>query len=114
MIDSYSFGRISINQKTYVKDVIILPDRIQENWWRKEGHLLQLEDIESAVEEADPEIVVVGRGKFGVMKVSSEVGEYLQNKNILLHVEESAKAVKKFNQLTAAGKRVLGAFHLTC
>ncbi len=114
MIDSYSFGRISINQKIYVKDVIILPDRIQDNWWRKEGHLLLLEDIKSAVEEADPEVVVVGRGMFGVMKVSPEVREYLQNKNISLNAEKSDEAVATFNQLASSGKRVLGAFHLTC
>ncbi len=114
MIDSYSFGRICIDRKTYVKDVIILPDRIHENWWRKEGHLLQPEDLKSAVEEADPEVVVVGRGKFGVMRVSSEVEDYLQNKNILLRAEKSDKAVEIYNRLESSGKRVLGAFHLTC
>jgi hypothetical protein len=114
MIDSYRFGRISINQKTYTKDVIIFPDRVQANWWRIEGHLLQLEDIKSAVEDADPEIVVVGKGKFGLMKVSSEVKAYLQNKDIRLHAEKSDKAVETFNQFTNSGKRVLGAFHLTC
>lgn len=114
MIDSYSFGRISVNQKTYSKDVIIFPDRVQDNWWRKEGHLLQLEDIEDALAEADPEVVVVGRGKFGVMKISAEVRDYLHSKNILLHSEKSDRAVEAFNRLSNSGKRVLGAFHLTC
>ena len=114
MIDSYSFGRIRIDRTIYTKDVIILPDRIQDNWWRKEGHLLQLVDIRTAVDEADPEIVVVGKGKFGLMKISSEVKEYLKDKNIGLHAEKSNKAVEIYNQLTESGKRVLGAFHLTC
>jgi len=114
MIDSYDFGRISINQKLYVKDVIILPDRVQENWWRKQGHLLQLEDIQSTVEESDPDVVVVGRGKFGVMKVNSEVEDYLRDKKILFYAEKSDKAVEMFNQILSSGKRVLGAFHLTC
>ena len=114
MIDSYHFGRININQRTYTKDVIIFADRVQANWWRKEGHLLQLEDIESAIEEANPEVVIVGRGKFGVMKVSSEVKIFLQEKNIALHAEKSDRAVEVFNQFARSGKRVLGAFHLTC
>jgi hypothetical protein len=114
MIDSYQFGRISIDQRTYTKDVIIFPDRVQANWWRREGHLLQLEDLESAVKEVNPEIVVVGKGKFAVMKVSSEVKDYLQSRNIALRAEKSDKAVEIFNQLTRSGKRVLGAFHLTC
>ena len=114
MIDSYSFGRISIDQKSYVKDVIIFPGRVEADWWRKEGHLLQLADIESAVTEADPEIVVVGQGKFGVMKVSPEVEGYLSKKDIVLHAEISDKAVDVFNRFLSEGKRVLGAFHLTC
>jgi len=114
MIDSYRFGRICIDGKTYSKDVIILPERIQDNWWRKQGHLLQLEDIKTAVEEAEPEVVVVGKGKFGLMQVQSEVEEYLQNKNIPLNAAKSDKAADLFNELLKAGKRVLGAFHLTC
>jgi len=114
MIDFYQFGRISINREIFAKDVIVFPDRIQGNWWRKEGHLLQLEDIRQAVEESDPEVVVVGRGKFGVMKISAEVKEYLQNRNIRLYAEKSDRAVKTYNQLLKSGKRVLAAFHLTC
>jgi hypothetical protein len=114
MIDSYSFGRISIDQKVFVKDVIILPDRVQDNWWRKEGHLLQLEDIKSAVEESNPEMVVIGTGKFGVMKISPEVREFLLNNNIPLHAGKSDKAVEVFNRFLGEGKRVLSAFHLTC
>jgi len=114
MIDSYRFGRISINRKPYTKDVIIFPDRVQANWWRKEGHLLQLDDIVSAIEEANPADVVVGRGKFGMMAISSEVKEYLQSKDIVLHAEKSDKAIGIFNQFVSSGKCVLGAFHLTC
>lgn len=114
MIDAYSFGRISIDQKIYVKDVIILPDRIQDSWWRKQGHLLLLEDILSAVVEAAPEFIVVGQGKFGMMKVHDEVREYLDDHNIPLHAEKSDQAIEMFNRLTGEGRRVLGAFHLTC
>ena len=34
-IDEYSFGRISVSGKNYSADLIIFPDHIQENWWRK-------------------------------------------------------------------------------
>jgi hypothetical protein len=114
MIDSFSFGRISINSKIFVKDVLIFPDRVQDNWWRKEGHLLQLADIQSAVEEAAPEIVVVGQGKFGVMKVHNEVREYFKTKNMRLYADKSDKAAAVFNRFISEGKTVLGAFHLTC
>jgi len=42
MIEHYSFGRIVIDGKEYTKDLIIYPDKIRANWWRKEGHKLRL------------------------------------------------------------------------
>jgi len=59
MIDSYGFGHITINGKRYTNDVIVFSDRVKDNWWRKEGHQLQMEDIEAVVNEK-PEVLVVG------------------------------------------------------
>lgn len=46
MIESYTFGRMTVNGKHYSADLIIYPNgRLQDSWWRKEGHRLQLADI---------------------------------------------------------------------
>jgi hypothetical protein len=47
MIDKYSFGRITIDSRLYDADVLIYPDRIDDHWWRKQGHRLQLADLEA-------------------------------------------------------------------
>jgi hypothetical protein len=41
----YEFGIIVIDGSEYRSDVIISNDRVQDNWWRKEGHRLALDDI---------------------------------------------------------------------
>jgi hypothetical protein len=61
MIGKYSFGRITIDGRLYDADVLIYPDRIDGHWCRKEGHRLQLADLE-AVKERHPSVVVVGTG----------------------------------------------------
>ena len=67
IIDSYQFGRIVINGKEYTSDVIISPNTINGNWWRKTGHELCLEDIADITTE-NPEALVIGTGvKTGVM-----------------------------------------------
>lgn len=71
MIDFYEFGRIKINGKLYFKDLIIFPDGIKENWWRKEGHKLGAEDIEEVIAEK-PEVLIVGTGYYGYMEVLQE------------------------------------------
>ena len=70
IIDSYQFGRIVVNGKQYVSDVIIFPDIISDNWRRRTGHQLCLEDITSVIAEA-PEVLVVGSGASGLMQQMS-------------------------------------------
>lgn len=112
-IDEYAFGRIVIDGKEYRADVIVDNEKVRPNWWRKEGHKLQLEDIRDVVEEVSPEVVVVGRGKFGMMRVAKEVEDYLRQRGIELRASHTGAAVEEFNRLVGS-KRVLGAFHLTC
>lgn len=114
MIDSYKFGQIIINGEIFNKDVIIFPDHVYSNWWRKEGHLLQLVDIQESLEVLRPQTVVVGTGKFGIMKIDEEVRTYLLENHIELYAEPTTKAVKIYNRIILLNNRVLGTFHLTC
>ena len=114
MIESYRFGQIIVDGQIYIKDVIIFPRRVQSEWWRKEGHLLQMVDIQEALRSMKPRHLVVGKGKFGIMKIAPEVEEYLSMQDISLHAEKTDKAVKIYNRLILSDPSVLGAFHLTC
>jgi hypothetical protein len=115
MIDSYSFGRIVVDGKRYTTDVIIFPDRVRDNWWRKEGHRLHIEDIEALVREK-PDVIVVGTGDFGLMKVLSETKGFIESKKIELIIVRTKKACKVYNQLNSKNKnkKVVAALHLTC
>jgi len=114
MIDDYSFGKMVVNNIKYNKDLIILPDTVKDVWWRKKSHNLALGDIKDVLESYSPDEFVVGTGKFGLMKIDEELIKYLKNNNVKLYALPSSKAVKLFNQLTEEGKRVVGAFHITC
>lgn len=115
MIESYEFGSIVINGKKYSKDLIIFPEKILDNWWRKEGHMLNVEDLKEIFEQkTKPEILVVGTGYYGIMKISSEVNEILKAQTIKLIAQPTKEACQTFNKLLEANKRVVGAFHLTC
>ena len=111
-ISRYSFGQIHIRGQTYTSDVIIFPDRVQERWWRKEGHRLRVEDV-AAVVAAEPEAVVIGTGSLGAMKVPAETTAYLRSKGIEVHVARTGQAVKIYNDIQAKG-RTVACLHLTC
>lgn len=112
MIDSYGFGKIVIDGKTYTKDVIILTDRVKDNWWRKEGHRLDKEDIEEVIREK-PEVLVVGTGYYDRMAVPKETREYIESCGIEIKVAKTGEARKFFNELSGK-KKVVAALHLTC
>ena len=110
-ITAYRFGKMKINHQEYTKDLIILQDRIIENWRRKKGHLLQPDDL-GLIIKAKPEILVIGNGFYGFMKISPEAEKMLENNNIQIKKARSKKAVKLFNAIENRNKAA--AFHITC
>ncbi len=112
MIEHYSFGRIVIDGKEYTSDVIIYPDHVDGNWWRKEGHRLQVVDIKKAIQDK-PEILIVGTGASGLMEVPEDVENYITSQGIKLVVDTTKKACDEYNRLCPSGKTI-AALHLTC
>lgn len=111
-IEHYSFGRITIEGKTYASDVIIYPGKVNDSWWRKQGHNLEIADLVDVL-AAQPEVLVVGTGAMGLMKVPNETISHLQLKGIEVHVARTGEAVAIFNKLQK-DKVAIAAFHLTC
>ncbi len=111
-ITHYSFGKITINGKTYSSDVIIFPERINASWWRQEGHVLNIADLKDIIYEGLP-LLIVGIGFYGAMKVPQETLDYLTLKKIEVHVANTGEAVKFFNEI-ASQKPCVAALHLTC
>ena len=112
MIDSYDFGRITINGKHYTTDLLVFPEKIKADWWRKKGHNLHIADLKEVL-EAKPEVLVIGTGYSGMMKVPPETRSYIESEGIELVVQKTAEACKTFNRV-AESRTVVAALHLTC
>ena len=112
MIDSYDFGRITIDGKRYNTDLLVFPDKVKTGWWRKEGHLLQIADLKEVL-EAKPEVLVVGTGYSGMMNVPPETRKSVESEGIELIVQKTAEACQTFNHLIES-RTVVAALHLTC
>jgi len=108
-INSYSFGRITIDNKTYNQDIIIYPNKIT-TWWRKEGHELNPEDITEIIKK-NPDLLIIGTGAHGLMKVKEETKEILRKRNIEFISAKTEEACRIFNE---SSRKVIAALHLTC
>ena len=112
-VDSYQFGRIVIDGKAYSSDCLILGDCVRADWWREEGHLLAVEDLQSVI-AARPSVLVVGCGASGLMRVTEKAKHLLEENDIELVALDTHTAVKKFNELADKGENIAAALHLTC
>ena len=112
IIDSYQFGLVVVSGKKYTSDVIIFPDKVRDNWWRKTGHQLCLKDVAEVMTE-NPEVLVVGTGASALVKVLPEVERGVETQGIKLIVEATDRACHTYNQLCQSQK-VVAALHITC
>jgi len=132
MIEEYHFGSIIIDGKTYNHDVEVrwtpkepLRDPTGQAgevlpWRRKESHVIDVEDVQRAIEE-NPDTIIIGTGESGVAKVVDSAKEMIQSKGIKLIIDLTEQAVKTFNiinkeSLEEEGEqnKAIGLFHLTC
>ena len=113
IIEKYSFGNIQIGSKSFSNDVIIFPEEVLANWWRKEGHNLQMEDLQEVVKRK-PEYLIIGTGYNGIMRVSKNLITQLEEMGIKTSVMKSEDAVKAYNKLVREKKKVAAGLHLTC
>lgn len=111
-IDSYDFGHIVVDGVSYRQDLLIWPGKVKADWWRREGHLLQVDDLAEAL-AANPEVLVVGMGQPGRMQVDQTLAVYLKEKGIDLVALPTQEACRVINSL-AGKRRLAAALHLTC
>jgi hypothetical protein len=110
-LDDYSFGRVLVDGEEETRDVIVLPDRIVRNWWRREGHALVLDDFEAVLDEL-PARLIVGTGAQGQMKPDPATLAQLRERGIEVEVMPTGDAVRRYRSLNPA--ETAAALHLTC
>jgi hypothetical protein len=112
VVEAYEFGKIEISGKTYRSDVIIYPDHVNAKWWRKQGHFLEIEDIQEVIEH-HPEIIIIGTGQPGLMKVDEKALEKVHEMKIDTIVLPTEEACQEYNRVVEK-KKAIACLHLTC
>ena len=111
-IDDYRFGRVVIDGNEYRQDLILFPSGVQERWDRGESHLLSMSDLATVLENP-PQVLIIGTGYWGSMKVPDEVLRELESRAVEPMILKSKQACEAYNQQTEQVHVVL-AIHLTC
>ncbi len=116
-INDTKFGNITINGKTYEHDVVI---RLTGDVVKRKKKLskklygtshLVSKDEAKFVFEKGTELLVLGSGQEGNMRLSPEAEAYLAKHGCEIVIQPTPEALRVFND--ARGKKI-GLFHVTC
>lgn len=109
VINKTTFGYITIGTNTYDYDIWIFVDGSIKR--RDRNHEFTLEEFDIITKD-NPDIVIIGAGVYGVVKIGDDVKEKAREKGIELYIDLTPEAAKKYNELSE--RRIAAAFHVTC
>src|ERR687892_206469 len=110
-IENYGFGHVVVDGEEHTRDLIVLPERVEENWRRRDGHGLVLEDLDDVLDEL-PERLILGTGAYGRMEPDPQALDQLRARGVDVEVLPTGDAVRRYEALNPA--RTAAALHLTC
>jgi hypothetical protein len=113
LINSTEFGSITIDGKTYDSDIIVSWDGEIKEARTFVRHLFGNNELKELIKK-NPDVIIVGTGDSGFLKVSDEVRSLCKQKNVELVEMISKKAIEKFNDNLKKGKKVIVFIHITC
>lgn len=113
-IESYSPGRVVVDGVEHHRDLIVLPDRVLTEWWRRDGHSLAMEDLDDVLADL-PERLILGCGYASQLQPDPAVIEALAERGTKVEALPTDQAVERFEELEARNPAaVAAALHLTC
>ena len=116
-INHISWGRMEVDGVGIGKDFKLWPGGGRQWDWQETGthHLpgIQPSDIEELLNNGS-QTVVLSRGMWRALQTSKETLDFLNKKNVSVHIAETRAASKIYNDLASDGEAVGGLFHSTC
>lgn len=116
-IDKTKFGSITVSGKKYENDILIRLDGAVEKRKKKlskeiygTSHIISLAEAEYVYEKS-AEIIIIGSGQTGMVKLSDEATDFFQEKQCRVELLPTPVAIEHWNK---AKGRTIGLFHITC
>lgn len=117
VIDSTSFGSISVGGKAYDHDIFITLEGEVKKRKKKlskaiygTSHTLSLSEIEYVYQKG-AKGMVIGSGQYGVARLSGEAASFLSEKGCQVNILPTPDAIRDWNR--REDDRI-GLFHITC
>ena len=110
-LEDYSFGELTVDGERHTRDLIVLPNRVVPDWWRREGHSLAMEDLDDVIDEL-PDRLILGCGHDGRLEPPRAVLDELRARGVQVEAMRTGEAVRRYGE--SDPDRTAAALHLTC
>lgn len=117
ILTGIGFGWVDVDDQRISHDILIRLDGQVTKRKKKlskevygTSHTISLAEAEYIFEDG-AELLIIGAGRFGKVRLSPEAADYFQEKNCRVDIFTTPKAIKTWNE--SAGK-LIGLFHITC
>ena len=111
-LEDYSFGRVVVDGRVHLKDVIIHDGGVISNWRRQQGHSLVPEDLDAVMGER-PKVIIVGCGASDRLVVPETTLDWLEKQGVGVIPLPTGEACRRYNEVGSQGG-IVAALHLTC
>lgn len=116
-IDRTMFGSITVDGQIFERDIIIrLSGKVKKRKKKLSSavygtsHTISLEEAKHVYQKG-AERLVVGAGQYGLVELSEEAAEYLDERGCQVDLLPMKGAIKAWNEAEGAA---IGLFHVTC
>ncbi|MEJ2545870.1 MAG: Mth938-like domain-containing protein [Calditrichaceae bacterium] len=116
-IDATSFGSITVSGEQYEKDIMIhLNGEVTKRKKKLSkatygtSHIVSLDEAEYIYEKG-AELLIIGSGQYGALKLSNEASEFFRQKGFTVKLLPTPQAMAAWN---SAKGSVIAMFHITC
>lgn len=116
-IQGTSFGSITVGKQVYPHDVLIrLNGQVKKRKKKLSkaiygtSHMISLDEAQHIYQD-DAELLIIGTGQNGMVKLSDEAASFLAEKNCNVKLLPTPKALEVWNQTEDAA---IAVFHVTC
>ena len=116
-IEDTKFGSITIDGKTYEHDVIVrLSGKVEKRQKKlsKETygtlHIISKDEAKFVFEDGC-DVLIVGAGQEGNVRLSPEASDYFNKKRCKVLLQPTPEAIRSFNQ---SHDKKIGLMHVTC
>src|SRR3990172_5886613 len=98
-IDNYIYGCLTINKKDYLSDMYVTADHAvvkRKSTLAKTSLVVYPGEIEFLLKE-EPEVLIIGTGKIGWLRIPKEIAKLCEKANVKLEVYTTKKATNIYN-----------------